>query len=60
MDTLAFHGSSWFVGRHSLTEFDDKTIGVTLADQGFIVKRQDWYSDETAPADPSVFVVKRG
>lgn len=59
LDSLVFYGSSWFVDRHVLTEFDDETIGVALTDQGFIVKRQDWYSDETALADPSVFVAER-
>lgn len=59
MHALVFHGSSWFVDRHDLTEFDDETVALALAELGFVVKRQDWYTDETMMADPSVFVAKR-
>ena len=59
MDTLVFDGSSWFVDRHLLTAFDDETVALSLAERGFVVKRLDWYADETAMADRSVFVAKR-
>lgn len=59
MDAVVFHDSSWFVDRHDLTAFDDETVALSLAELGFVVKRQDWYTDETMMADPSVFVAKR-
>lgn len=59
MDALVFDGSSWFVDRHLLTAFDDETIALSLAEREFVVKRLDWYADETATADRSVFVAKR-
>jgi SAM-dependent methyltransferase len=59
MDALVFHGSSWFVDRHELTAFDDETIALSLAERGFVVKRQDWYTDRTITTDPSVFVARR-
>lgn len=59
MEALVFHGSSWFVDRHTLTAFDDETVALSLAELGFVVKRLDWDADETAMADTSVFVARR-
>lgn len=68
MDALVFHGSSWFVDRHDLTEFADGTIGVALTELGFVVERQNGYADRatrtdrtdrTTTAEPSVFVARR-
>lgn len=59
MDALVFHGSSWFVDRHTLTAFDDETVALSLAELGFVVKRLDRDADETAMTDRSVFVAKR-
>lgn len=59
MDALVFHDESWFVDRHELTEFDDETVALSLAELGFVVKRQDWYADRSTTAETSVFVAQR-
>lgn len=60
VESLVFHGSSWFVDGHTLTEFADETIGVALTDHGFVVKRQDRRAEGTPAAALSTFVAKRG
>lgn len=59
MDAIVFHGSSWFVDRHELVEFEDETVGIELTELGFVVKREDWYTDLTTMTAPSVFVARR-
>lgn len=59
VDALVFHGESWFVDRHTLTEFAHEEVGVALTDLGFVVERKDWYADPDTVVERSVFVAQR-
>ncbi|WP_122090769.1 methyltransferase domain-containing protein [Halalkalicoccus subterraneus] len=59
VDALVFHGESWFVERHTLTEFAHEEIAIALTDLGFVVKREDWDADPADMGDRSVFVARR-